>query len=42
MTRLVLYDCPKCGAKTDEPCRTPKGRKSTTVHDTRPFGLVKV
>lgn len=36
---VVLYRCPTCGAKQDEPCRTPKGRKKNNVHDTRPFGI---
>ncbi len=37
--KLVLYVCPTCGAAIDAPCRTPKGKKKETVHDTRPFGL---
>jgi hypothetical protein len=36
---LKLLSCPTCGAKTNEPCRTPKGRKKENVHDTRPFGF---
>lgn len=30
-------ECPTCGAKEGKPCRTPKGRKKETAHDTRPF-----
>lgn len=36
---LVLHKCPTCGADTDQPCRTPKGRRKPNVHDTRPFSL---
>ena len=36
---LILHQCPTCGAKQDEPCRTPKGRKKENIHDTRPFSL---
>ena len=37
--KVVLHECPTCGAKEDESCRTPKGRKKNNVHDTRPFSL---
>jgi hypothetical protein len=37
--KLVLHECPVCGAGVDQPCRTPKGRKKESVHDTRPFSL---
>jgi hypothetical protein len=37
--KLTLHPCPTCGAKTDQPCRTPKGRKKKNVHDTRPFSI---
>jgi hypothetical protein len=37
---LKVLDCPTCGAKTNEPCRTPKGRKKKdSIHDTRPFAI---
>jgi hypothetical protein len=36
---LTLHTCPTCGAKTNEPCRTPKGRKKDVPHDTRPFSI---
>lgn len=37
-----LHDCPSCGAKQGKPCRTPAGRKSTTIHNTRPFSIPAV
>lgn len=40
MNKLILHKCPTCGVKENEPCRTPKGRKKSNVHDTRPFGIV--
>jgi hypothetical protein len=36
---LILHACPTCGAKQDEPCQTPKGRKKETVHETRRFSI---
>jgi hypothetical protein len=36
---IKMHVCPECGAKVDEPCRTPKGRKKLTMHDTRPFSV---
>ena len=36
---IIFHICPTCGAQPGEPCRTPKGRKKETVHDTRPFSL---
>ena len=36
---IILHVCPTCGAKEDQPCRTPKGRIKPTVHDTRPFSV---
>jgi hypothetical protein len=36
---FIFHECPTCGAKENEPCRTPKGRKKPTVHDTRPFSV---
>ncbi len=32
-----LLQCPTCGVAAGLACRTPKGRKKTTCHDTRPF-----
>lgn len=32
-----LLECPECGAVAGQPCRTPSGRKSRSVHDLRPF-----
>jgi hypothetical protein len=38
--RLRFMECPTCGAKEDEHCRTPKGRKKkTSAHPTRPFRI---
>lgn len=34
---IKFLECPTCGAKENDPCRTPKGRKKDSVHDTRPF-----
>lgn len=36
---LILYDCPTCGVKGNDPCRTPAGRRREAIHDTRPFGI---
>ena len=33
------HECPTCGAKEGKPCRTPKGRKKDTAHNTRPFSV---
>jgi len=38
-TRL---NCPKCKALTNEPCRTPKGKKSICPHSERVAELIKV
>ncbi len=40
MNKVILHQCPTCGAKENEPCRTPKGRRKNNTHDTRPFGLI--
>jgi hypothetical protein len=36
---ITFHKCPTCGSEENEPCRTPKGRKKETVHDTRPFSV---
>lgn len=35
------YDCPKCGAKKGENCRTPQGRICRTPHGDRVHQLSK-
>lgn len=37
--RLAM-NCPRCGVKYGEYCRTPKGRKSKTPHSERTAALI--
>jgi hypothetical protein len=34
--------CPSCGAEAGFVCRTPKGSKKKSCHDTRPFFIPKL
>jgi len=36
---LVLYRCPTCDAKLNQPCVTPAGHRKQSTHDLRPFAL---
>lgn len=39
--RWIFHKCPTCSVEEDMPCRTIKGRKRETVHDTRKFSIVE-
>ena len=36
----AFLKCPTCGAEQGKPCRTPKGRRKLTPHDTRRFNII--
>lgn len=42
MEKHIIFECPTCGAKENQPCRTPKGRKKINLHNNRPFGVMLV
>jgi hypothetical protein len=38
----MFCSCPRCNAQPGEDCKTPKGRKSSTVHTERTVAYAKI